>query len=119
MHGNDRSTSQISIGWIDLFDDNMENIVDTYRISIKSIDDKYRIGSVKRYRAPPHSVGSLCASKSHIHMISETLRIKRDLHLTIFKLFIAYIQKKERLSIIPIFLKWDGGMPPTLSCYIL
>ncbi len=51
MHGNDRSTSQISVGCIDLFDDNMENIVDTYRISIKSIDDTYRIGSVKQYRA--------------------------------------------------------------------
>ncbi len=51
MHGNDRSTSQISLVWIDLFDDNMENIVDTYRISIKSIDNTYRIGSMKWYRA--------------------------------------------------------------------
>ncbi len=49
MHRNDRSTSQISVGWIDLFDD-MENIVDAYRISIESINDTYRIGSVKRYR---------------------------------------------------------------------
>ncbi len=37
------ATSQISVGWIDLFDDNMENIVDTYQIQIKSIDDMYRI----------------------------------------------------------------------------
>ncbi len=51
MHGNNRSTLQISVGWIDLFDDNMENIVDTYGISIKSIDDTYRIGPVKWYRA--------------------------------------------------------------------
>ncbi len=56
MHGNDCSTSQISVGWIDLFDDNMENIVATYRILIKSIDNTYRIGSVKRYRALVHTV---------------------------------------------------------------
>ncbi len=37
------ATSQISVGWIDLFDDNMENIVDTYQIQIKSIDNMYRI----------------------------------------------------------------------------
>ncbi len=42
---------KICVVWIDLFDDNMENIVDMYQISIKSIDDTYRIGSVKLYRA--------------------------------------------------------------------
>ncbi len=54
-HGNDFSTSQISVGCIDLFDDNMENIIDMYRISIKSIDDTYHIGSVKWYRARMYS----------------------------------------------------------------
>ncbi len=44
---------------LDLFDDNMENIVDTYRILIKSIDDTYRIGSVKWYRA----LHSICFNK--------------------------------------------------------
>ncbi len=57
MHINDRLTSQISVGWIDLFDDGMENIVDTYQILIKSIGDTYRIGSVKQYRDLLFNVG--------------------------------------------------------------
>ncbi len=32
MHGNDCSTSQILVGCIGLFNDNNENIVDTYRM---------------------------------------------------------------------------------------
>ncbi len=48
--GNDYSTSQISVGCIGLFDNNTENIVAMYRISVESIDDTYRIRSVKRYR---------------------------------------------------------------------
>ncbi len=35
----------------DLFDNSAENIEYTYRISIESIDDTYRIGSVNRCRA--------------------------------------------------------------------
>ncbi len=46
----------MSVGWIDLFDDNMENIVDTYRISIKSINETYRMRLVKRYTALVYSV---------------------------------------------------------------
>ncbi len=39
MHGNDRSTSQIWVGWIDLFDDNIENIVIRieYRLKVSTI----------------------------------------------------------------------------------
>ncbi len=46
-----------------LYNDNMENIVDTYQISTKSIDDTYRIGSVKRYRALP-------ATDEKMHLIT-------------------------------------------------
>ncbi len=38
-HWNDRSTSQISAGWIDLYDDNIENIVirTEYRLKVSTI----------------------------------------------------------------------------------
>ncbi len=41
MHGNDRSTSQISVGWIDLFDDNIENIMirTKYRLKVSTISE--------------------------------------------------------------------------------
>ncbi len=56
---------QISIGWIDLFDDNMENIVDTYRILIKIVDDTHRIGSVKRYRVLIECDLEICVGQSY------------------------------------------------------
>ncbi len=71
MHGNDQSTSQISVGWIDIFDDNMENIVDMYRILIKSLDDTYHFRSVKWYRAQTYTRKAINKSPITDHRTTE------------------------------------------------